>query len=138
MAIKRPSSESDSKPTKKAKVLQKFLPDYTISWPVLKPSKKGATYCYCDTCRLNFSVGHGGRDDCKRHVASKRLSDFVKLRKACPSVSSVFKKMENPLKDKITHAEALLVSTLAGNNLPIASKTAKGTIWMKHGKLLLN
>ena len=53
------------------RILQKFLLDYTTDWPVLKPSTKGATFCYCCTRRLDFSIGHGGCDDCKRQVSQR-------------------------------------------------------------------
>lgn len=122
MASKKRPSEPDSQSvTKKPRTLQKFLVGYTTDWPVLRPSAKGATFCYCETCRFDFSIGHGGRDDCKRHVASKRHKEYAALRRTCPSVSFAFKKMENPVSQKITKAEALLVSTLADNNLPFAA-----------------
>ena len=37
--------------TKKPRISQKFLLDYTTNWPVLKLSMKVATFCYCCTCR---------------------------------------------------------------------------------------
>ena len=61
--------------TKKPRILQKFLLDYTTDWPVLKPSTKGATFCYCCTCGLNFSIGHGGRDGMQ---ASQRICRIAK------------------------------------------------------------
>ena len=107
--------------SKKPRILQKFLKDYSSVWPVLKASAKGANFCHCETCRLDFSIGHGGRDDCKRHVSSKKHTDYAKLRKSCPSVATLFKANESPLTLKITKAEALLVSTLADNNLPLSA-----------------
>ena len=130
---------------KKPRILQKFLLDYTTDWPVLKPSMKGATFCYCCTCPLDFSIGHGRRDDCKRHVVCKRPKEYAELRRTCPSVSSVFKQKETPpsvssvfkqketppsvssafkqketpLVLKTTRAEALLVTTLVDSNLPL-------------------
>ena len=76
------------------RILQKFLLDYTTDWPVLKPSTKGATFCYCCTRQLDFSIGHGGRDDCKRHVACKLHKEHAELQRTCPSVSAVFKQKE--------------------------------------------
>ena len=116
--------------TKKPRILQKFLLDYTTDWPVLKPSTKGATFCYCCTCQLDVSIGHGGCDDCKRHVACKHHKEHAELRRTCPSVSSVFKRKETrpsvssvfkqketPLVLKTTRVEALLVTALADSNL---------------------
>ena len=122
MASKRTSeAPRQDQDTKKPRILQKFLLDYTSDWPVLKPSTKGATFCYCCTCRLNFSIGHGGRDDCKRHMAYKRHKEYAELRRTCPSVSSTFKQKETPLVLKTTRVEPLLVTTLMDSNLPLSA-----------------
>ena len=122
MASKRTSEvPRQDRDAKKPRILQKFLHDYTTDWPVLKPSTKGANFCYCCTCRLDFSIGHGGRDDCKRHVACKRHKEYAELRRTCPSVSSMFKQKETPLMLKTTKAEALLVTTLVDSNLPLSA-----------------
>ena len=72
MSSKRTSkAPRQDRDTKNPRILQKFLLDYTTDWPVLKPSTKVATFCYCCTCWLDFSIGHGGCNDCKRHVACK-------------------------------------------------------------------
>ena len=106
---------------KKPRILQKFLLDYTTNWPVLKPSMKVVTFCYCCTCRLDFSIGHGGRDDCKRHVACKHHKEHAELQRTCPSVSSMFKQKGTLLVLKTTRAEALLVTTLVDSNLPLSA-----------------
>ena len=107
--------------TKKPRILQKFLLDYTTDWPVLKPSTKSATFCYCCACRLDVSIGHGGRNDCKRHVACKCHKEYAELQRTCPSVSSMFKQEETLLVLKATRAEALLVTTLVDSNLPLSA-----------------
>ena len=122
MASKRTSeAPRQDRDTKKPRILQKFLLDYTTDWPVLKPSMKGATFCYCCTCRLNFSIGHGGHDDCTRHMACKRHKECAELRRTCPSVSSAFKQKETPLVLKTTRVEPLLVTTLMDSNLPLSA-----------------
>ena len=113
---KAPRQDQDAK---KPRILQKFLLDYTNDWPVLKPSTKVATFCYCFACRLNFSIGHGGRDDCQRHMACKCPKEHAELRRTCPSVSSMFKQKETPPVLKTTRAGALLVTTLVDSNLPL-------------------
>ena len=87
MASKRTSkAPRQDRDAKKPRILKKFLLAYTTDWPVLKPSTKVATFCYCCACRLDFSIGHGGCDDCKRHVACKRHKEYAELRRAWPSV----------------------------------------------------
>ena len=120
MASKRTSKvPRQDRDAKKPRILQKFLLDYTTDWPVLKPSTKVATFCYCCACRLDFSIGHGGRDDCQRHMACKRPTEYAELRRMCPSVSSVFKQKETLLVLKTTRVEAFLVTTLVDSNLPL-------------------
>ena len=120
MASKRMSeAPRQDQDAKKPWILQKFLLDYTTDWLVLKPSMKVATFCYCCACRLDFSIGHGRHDDCKRHVACKHHKEYAELRRTCPSVSSMFKQKETPLVLKTTRAEALLVTTLVDSNLPL-------------------
>ena len=135
MASKRMSeAPRQDQDAKKPWILQKFLLDYTTDWLVLKPSMKVATFCYCCTCRLDFSIGHGRHDDCKRHVACKHHKEYAELRRTCPSVcsmfkqketrpsvSSVFKQKETLLVLKTTRAEALLVTTLVDSNLPLTA-----------------
>ena len=78
MVSKRTSeAPRQDRDAKKPRILQKFLLDYTTDWPVLKPSTKGATFCYCCSCRLDFSIGHCGHDDCKRHVVCKLHKEYI-------------------------------------------------------------
>ena len=67
-------------PAKKHKTLQKFIPEYTNFWPVLKPSKIGNYHAFCEVCKTGFSISHGGRDDCHRHVSTKKNMKFAKLK----------------------------------------------------------
>ena len=62
---------------KKHRMLQKFIPEYTNLWPVLKLSKIGDNHAFCEVCKTDFSASHGGRDDCRCHVlfcSSKAVS----------------------------------------------------------------
>lgn len=60
---------------KKMKKHQKFREDYKAVWPCLRassnPNKEGCTHC--NLCRIEFSVSHDIRDDCRHHVECKIL-----------------------------------------------------------------
>ena len=72
MAEKR-SSDSAAVQQKKGKIQQTNKTNYTETWPVLTASKKrGVQFVHCCVCDVDFSIAHGGRDDCRRHVASKK------------------------------------------------------------------
>ena len=111
------------------RILQKFLLDYTTDWPVLKPSTKGATFCYCCTRRLDFSIGHGGCDDCKRQVSQRicRICEGHTLQSVqCSSrrklpLQSVQCSSRRKLSLCSTRVEALLVTTLMDSNLPLSA-----------------
>jgi hypothetical protein len=65
---KRQKDKDDNVKDKKWRK-QEFLADYSEKWPALVASEKGPTWCKCTVCDDHFQVSHGGRDDCKRHVA---------------------------------------------------------------------
>ena len=51
---------------KKKRALQKFKLEYTQTWPVLiESTKKGVYFARCNLCDIDFSISHGGRDDCR-------------------------------------------------------------------------
>ncbi|KAI0215269.1 NEDD8-activating enzyme E1 regulatory subunit [Lamellibrachia satsuma] len=61
------------------------------AWPLLQPSsKKGVNFAHCQICEIDFSISHGGRDDCRRHIASKRHTDYVALHKPSKPISNFF------------------------------------------------
>ena len=71
--------EKMASPAKKRRTLQKFIPEYTNLWPVLKQSKIGDNYAFCEVCKTDFSISHGFRDDCHRHVSTKKTTLKLKV-----------------------------------------------------------
>jgi len=60
-------------PTKKKKrilspVKQKYKKDYTDTWPCFTKSKLSEHHVYCQTCRADIKIAHGGKIDCRKHV----------------------------------------------------------------------
>lgn len=75
MSEKRKSVEQrhDGEVDKKKRVAaQRFRKGYTLAFPCIRPSSVGDSYAFCDTCKLNFNVAHGGMSDVKRHVSSAK------------------------------------------------------------------
>ena len=68
-------------PAKKRRTLQKFIPEYTNLWPVLKPSKIGDNHSFCEVCKTGFPISHGGRHDCRRHVSTKKNVEIESRKK---------------------------------------------------------
>ena len=48
-------------------------------------------WCFCDVCKTDFSIIQSGRDDCRRHVSTKKHVGVVKLKTENKSVSVFFK-----------------------------------------------
>ena len=71
--------------------MQKFITDYTNLWPVLKPSKAGEYYAFCDVCKTDFSISHSSRDDYRQHVLTKKHIEVAKVKTENKSVLAFFK-----------------------------------------------
>lgn len=103
--------------SKKSKVVQKFRDSYTKEWPCLVTSKMSENHVYCEVCSCDFVIAHGGRDDCRRHIESKKHQDYGKVQSVHKPISSFFvSKGEN----ETTKAELLFTSFLVEHNIPLA------------------
>ena len=66
---KRNVDESeDSAATKKVKHQQRYRLEYSMQFPVLVKSKVSENHVFCKACKVDFSVSHGGLNDCTTHV----------------------------------------------------------------------
>ena len=52
----------------KERKLGRVRPEYCIEFPCLMESTR-EHYAYC---KQDFSIQHGGRDDCRHHIKSKK------------------------------------------------------------------
>lgn len=60
---------------KKQRITQKFEEEYSKEWPCLLRSLESDSSVFCSVCSRDFSVAHGGSDDCRKHVISKIHAD---------------------------------------------------------------
>ena len=51
-------------------------------YPFLKQSTRGKTYALCKTCNTDFSIGHGGDNDVKKHLELKKHLECLKALKS--------------------------------------------------------
>lgn len=116
------ASSSSVTSLKKKTTGQTFRESYKQEWPCFKPSAKGPNYAFCSTCRVDICIAHAGRDDCRRHVASKKHSEYTKLLKDNVSVASMFKSNSEETENlKVMRAEAFMIDQIVDMNLPISS-----------------
>ena len=45
---------------------QNYLPEYTEKYPILTRYEGSEYRIYCNACKPDFGISHGGKDDCKR------------------------------------------------------------------------
>ena len=57
---------------KPLKRVQKFLPSCSESCPFIVRFTVSESHGFCKVCNCDFSIGHNGVDDCKKHVVSKK------------------------------------------------------------------
>ena len=56
----------------KQKVLQWYRAEYAVKYPVIRRSSLSETHEYCTLCDIDLSIGHGGLQDVKKHVATAK------------------------------------------------------------------
>ncbi|WP_419608145.1 hypothetical protein, partial [Thiolapillus sp.] len=69
---KRQLRETDEDPSaknrpKKKTYYQNFRQEYRTMYPALRSSAKGPQFAHCTVCKSDFSIAHGGKNDCKKH-----------------------------------------------------------------------
>ncbi|GBL80058.1 Unconventional myosin-VI [Araneus ventricosus] len=87
-AIQQAKALADEEKQKKRRNNQRFRKEYSEKWPCLIPGKEG--YARCSVCNTEFSITHGGKDDCRRHVSGPKHSDLVKTQLEQQSISSFY------------------------------------------------
>ena len=108
---------------KKPKYVQKFKTDYERDFPCVTSSSRGADFAFCTACRSHLSIGHGGRNDIKRHIDTEAHKACEKSRG--PQISNFFKLVKpkddsGTLESEVTRAEATLCYVIAESNLSLS------------------
>ena len=71
-------AECSAAPATKKK--KKYLVTSNTKWSdkhsFIKQSRKGDTFTFYDFCHSNFSVGHGGKNDMKKHIAIPKRKEY--------------------------------------------------------------
>jgi hypothetical protein len=122
------SSELTEPAAKKARRRQKFLPAYSTQYPVLRASSQGPYYALCTVCGSDFSVSHGGLNDCVQHIKG------VKHQKYCAagssgSMTNFLVQKETALSLKTTKAELLWTGYLTEHNISTSASDHAGDLF---------
>lgn len=110
---------SYSPPSKRSRLsCQKYRQEYTTEWPFIKTSQISDSHAYCEYCRTDFSVKHGGRHDCIVHVGTKKHQQFAK---SIGNHKSMREFVVSTGEDNaVIKAETLFANFIVEHNLPIA------------------
>ncbi|KAJ8049985.1 Zinc finger BED domain-containing protein 5 [Holothuria leucospilota] len=107
---------------------QKYKDAYSAEWPVIRKSQKGDTYAFCTSCTMDFSVSHGGRNDCLKHVSTDRH------RRNSASITSNSKILDFVTREsqfEVINAEVLFSNFIVEHNLPIGICDHVGPLFKK-------
>jgi hypothetical protein len=99
---------------KRAKRGSSYHSDWKTSG--MSASKRGSNYAHCDCCGTDINVGHGGIHDIKKHLATAKHQEMVKVSSSNQSLISLFK--QSPIEKSVTRAEVLFANFIAEHNLP--------------------
>ena len=97
-----------------------FKPEYSVEFPCIAKGKEAST-ALCKVCNITFSVAHGGRDDCKKHISTKKHASQVKVTRNVKPMSAFFGAKESTLDQAVTRAETYFTSFLVEHNIPLAA-----------------
>lgn len=116
----------------KKQYFQVFRESYSQDFPCILKSSKGQKFAFCSTCRCDFNIAHGGRNDisnhvkCSKHVTNlqsveqnKKISNFFSSSSSCSSESSVIR------------AECYFTSFLVEHNIPLNVSVHAGPLFRK-------
>ncbi len=125
---KRPFTQHGSKPKRTKTVDQRYKKDYSIKFPVIIASKLSDSHAFCTACCLDFSVAHGGVNDCTKHMAS---SGHKQKAGVLSSTSKITTFMSTNSELGTTKAEVMFTNFIVEHNLPIAVSDHAGPLFRK-------
>ena len=78
-------------------------------------SRRGPNFAHCDYCGTEISIGHGGVNDVKKHLATTKHQEMVKHSSGNQSLRALF--AQSPIEESVTRAEVLFANFVAEHNL---------------------
>ena len=117
---RRASDLGASEPkSKQPKRLCSFRKDYSVQWPCLSAVPTNNHRVHCSVCSCDFSIGHGRKTDCERHINGPKNVELAKSISKAP-ISNFFVR-STPLDDAVTRAEVLFTGFLVEHNIALAA-----------------
>lgn len=112
----------------KKRAYQKFKKEYAQQFPV-STSSLGEYHAFCTVCSVDFLISHGGVNDIKKHIKSKKHLDQSKVRANTPRISNFFASSSGD--HNVIQAETLFTEFIIEHNLPLAVADHASRIFRK-------
>ena len=112
----------------KQKVLQWYRAEYAVKYPVIRRSSLSETHAYCTLCTIDLSIGHGGLQDVKKHVATAKQQAKQHTSISTRKVTDMFVVDEDV---SIIRAGTLFTDFVIEHNLPLACTDHAGSLFRK-------
>lgn len=100
---------------------QRFKLEYRQEFPTLSTSSRGPDFAHCTVCKSDFSVAHGGRNDCIKHVQRQAHQKAEECMKNVSCIKSAFGAAAYNLQHQTTLAEAMICRMVADLNLSLSA-----------------
>ena len=103
---------------------QKWKNEYSLHWPVLTKSNLSDSHGFCSACNVHFSVSHGGKADCRKHILSAKHASLSALSYQSKNITNFFVKPGESsglsLNESTMKAETLYTNFIVEHNLPLS------------------
>jgi hypothetical protein len=112
---KHPLSPDAKKPPAK-KYYSKFNNAWIPEFKCVQASSKGPDFALCLSCKLDFKIAYGGRNDITRHIQTPSHWSNDSSVTNTPTLKALFETGSKV--DKVTLAQTLFANFVAEHNLP--------------------
>nr|XP_042912499.1 zinc finger BED domain-containing protein 5-like [Parasteatoda tepidariorum] len=109
---------------------QMYRKEYSVEWPVFSRSTKSMNHVYCNICKCDFSIAHGGRNDCLRHVEGSRHRANGAASSSSKSIRDMFSSSSKE-SQSVIKAETLFTNFIVQHNLPLSVADHVGQLFKR-------
>ncbi|KAL8598431.1 hypothetical protein ACOMHN_032708 [Nucella lapillus] len=128
----RASSSAKQASGKKQRREQTFRLEYTQRAPCIRPFLQNAKRAWCDYCKVDFTISHGGWNDVQNHLETVGHERKSAAKNNTSALSAFGFTQEKEMTDKelqVIKAETLFSHFLVEHNLPISASDHAGPLF---------
>ena len=103
-------------PSKKIKYMCTFKSEWTKEYDSISNSHLDNSHAFCKACRVDFNIGHGGKNDVRQHLKSLKHVRAAGAQKGTQAITGFITKGQNE-QEQVLQAELKMAMLVAKNNL---------------------